>query len=396
LTFVQDCSVAAPAHTNISPHQHLQLPQGFPVILASTSSDIAAAARCFCDESGVVSVPAVSIDVEWPCDAWEGDGRASIMQVRGPCEQERKGCNAGQVGCVNGCVVFDLLAVCSSDASTLAFSDLLLRLFSSNCTKVFYGYHQDMLKLRCSWPAVSAFTANMTRCLELNQLAAAVRSDMRNKSLSDVCSCFLGQSLDKNQRLSNWMLRPLAPEQVAYAALDVYAPILLLDHLRASCHSADTPHGEWFESLYFNLCSADYKVSPMNAEPQRIPVEVCESAHNCLNDCSDSADICSPLALPVECIDQAEAPHPASEEAANSRAGEVGAQGSVSASCDGRGMMDVAAVLDQHGLKASCEFLRISSDDSTCGQMVSSKFEVFDRIQMHAEAVGMTRRQVFA
>ncbi len=63
----------------------LQLPENVPVVVMSDSSDAQQAAAVMAVlgmvDDGEPVVAAVAIDVEWPCDAWEGSGCASIVQA---------------------------------------------------------------------------------------------------------------------------------------------------------------------------------------------------------------------------------------------------------------------------------------------------------------------------
>jgi hypothetical protein len=52
----------------------------------------------------------------------------------------------------------------------------------------------------------------------------------RNKtSLSTLCEKYLGKSLNKSHRMTNWSIRPLGEEQVHYAALDAHCLIGIFD-----------------------------------------------------------------------------------------------------------------------------------------------------------------------
>ncbi|KFD47348.1 hypothetical protein M514_11763 [Trichuris suis] len=52
-----------------------------------------------------------------------------------------------------------------------------------------------------------------------------------NCGLKNLCKIILDVDLDKRQRLSNWKRRPLRPEQVEYAALDVYCLLMIYQKL---------------------------------------------------------------------------------------------------------------------------------------------------------------------
>src|SRR5215218_8993586 len=59
---------------------------------------------------------------------------------------------------------------------------------------------------------------------------AARRGGERGCSLKAQAQKHLGLALDKGERLSDWGARPLDPRQVAYAALDAAATLLLYEH----------------------------------------------------------------------------------------------------------------------------------------------------------------------
>jgi len=46
---------------------------------------------------------------------------------------------------------------------------------------------------------------------------------LQNFGLSRLCEVFLGKQLDKAEQCSDWLIRPLSPEQIEYAALDAWA-----------------------------------------------------------------------------------------------------------------------------------------------------------------------------
>jgi hypothetical protein len=314
-----------------------------------------------------------------------------------------------QVATSIGCIIFDLNGICRNSISAKAFSDMMTRLLlSPTCTKLFYGCDQDMKKLHSSWPGVDAFGVGACRCLELNQLAAAVRVDLRNKSLSDVCFAILGQSLNKKQRMSNWALRPLTSEQIAYAVLDVYAPILIFETLRTSHHDSNAvvPAAagcDWFESLCFDLPSTNILVSedvPMPCVPRIVhaptdtaPVleataavtdAICIPSHASLlvarRPDADAVLLESAAANPSDKGFDIMHPHETLEP-------------TDSVICLGRS--EVVAALE-NCMKADLTYELTSVPNDVVGDVwgAASKFEVFDRIQLHADAVGMSRHQV--
>jgi hypothetical protein len=313
-----------------------------------------------------------------------------------------------QVGSSLGCVIFDLNAICSNSSSTNAFSDLITRIMVSSAAKLFYGCHQDMLKLRSSWPEVEAFGIRARRCLELNQLAAAVHADLRNKSLNDVCLMFLGQPLNKQQRLSNWALRPLTFEQVSYAALDVYAPILIFESMcsgrHGSCNAA-AAGGEWFESFCFDLPAANILASDRGTVPDASNVSqtplhgypkpallstsaaVVDATHALMANGSH-VDGCDLAEKPIE-----SAAAKLSDTSIDVISASEPQETSHFPTC--LGTCEVIAALEKcKRAELAYELTNVPVDASGSGLGSASKFDVFDRIQMHADAVGMTRQQV--
>ena len=63
-----------------------------------------------------------------------------------------------------------------------------------------------------------------------DKMLAARRGGERHYSLKAQAEKHLGLALDKAERQSDWGARPLDPRQVAYAALDAAATLLLYEH----------------------------------------------------------------------------------------------------------------------------------------------------------------------
>ena len=390
----------------------LKLPDNVEIVIVHDACDALqmaqAAAVLGMNHDGECSAPALAFDVEWPCAAWDAGGRASIMQVsnhRTHSIQYHR--NVIQVGSSLGCVIFDLNAICSNSGSTNAFNDLMTRIMVSSAAKLFYGCDQDMHKLRSSWPEVEAFGIKARRCLELNLLAAAVHADLRNKSLNDVCLMFLGQPLNKQQRLSNWALRPLTFEQVSYAALDVYAPILIFESLRSGRHgskacAAAAAGGEWFESFCFDLSAAnilplDRGIVPDASNVSQSPLHAAALLSTSA-DVVDAAHALMTNGSHVDGYDRAEVPlESAAAKLSDTSIDIISASEAQETShlhiC--LGTCEVVAALEKcKRVELEYELTNVRVDASDSGSGSASKFEVFDRIQMHADMVGMTRQQV--
>uniref|UniRef100_A0A5S6QXP9 3'-5' exonuclease domain-containing protein n=1 Tax=Trichuris muris TaxID=70415 RepID=A0A5S6QXP9_TRIMR len=70
------------------------------------------------------------------------------------------------------------------------------------------------------------------------KFSALYGSRQVNCGLKNLCKALLDVELDKRQRLSNWKRRPLRPEQVEYAALDVYCLLLIYQKLSTMTNSS--------------------------------------------------------------------------------------------------------------------------------------------------------------
>jgi hypothetical protein len=308
------------------------------------------------------------------------------------------------VASANGCVIFDLHGICSSDDSITAFSDVMTRLLlSSSCIKLFYGFEQDMEKLRSSWPCVAAFGIGARRCLELNHLASAIRADMRNKSLSDVCLAFLGQSLDKSQRLSNWAARPLSSPQIMYAAIDVYAPLLVFNRLGLnSCVSDEgstSPDNlKSFDSLFFDVQAVETpqngsKMLPCVSNSTKVPADVADSVSAKTLPVID--EICFTVLAHQDTVHSSDPVSSAPESTPTERRDDALPSPNPPLSLNCLGTQDVITALGKCGEGLAFELIHLPAEVEGCGRGTESKFEAFDRIQSHADAVGMARCQVY-
>jgi ribonuclease D len=75
---------------------------------------------------------------------------------------------------------------------------------------------------------------------------------------------FLGQSLDKSQQHTNWIQRPLKPEQIHYASKDVMYLKPLYHQVQKALQG--TPKGSWLqEDMAFLTDPNTYTLSPLDA-----------------------------------------------------------------------------------------------------------------------------------
>ena len=80
---MQECSSSVTTGLASQIESYLRLPENVKVVTVYDASDIqqAEVAAEILGINGDEFAPAVAIDVEWPCAAWDGNGCASIMQV---------------------------------------------------------------------------------------------------------------------------------------------------------------------------------------------------------------------------------------------------------------------------------------------------------------------------
>ena len=96
-----------------------------------------------------------------------------------------------------------------------------------------------MKRLRESYPETSHYEIinnyvdlkHKWRVLPRNNMAYENVDVCSGSSLSTVLYYTCGKKLNKNMQLSNWECRPLLPEQIAYAANDVYCLLEIWDKL---------------------------------------------------------------------------------------------------------------------------------------------------------------------
>ena len=64
-------------------------------------------------------------------------------------------------------------------------------------------------------------------------MSRQLRPDLPNHTLRTCCKLLLGLELSKQEQTSDWSVRPLSQEQIAYARLDAEVAISLYDYLAA-------------------------------------------------------------------------------------------------------------------------------------------------------------------
>ena len=104
-------------------------------------------------------------------------------------------------------------------------------LLDSPATAVMHAPDQDLEILRY---AVGRIPSRL-----IDTQTAAGFCGMRSPSLGDLLDRFLGVEVTKGDRLTDWLRRPLQPEQLEYAANDVRHLLGLHDRLRAALTARD-------------------------------------------------------------------------------------------------------------------------------------------------------------
>lgn len=99
-------------------------------------------------------------------------------------------------------------------------------------------------------------------------MLAARRAGERGCSLSAQAERHLGMRLDKGPQQSDWSVRPLHPRQIAYAALDAAATLLLYEHQAARGLRGEYRPRSWDKEAQGDLPLAD---SPVGADEALTP-----------------------------------------------------------------------------------------------------------------------------
>eukprot|EP01028_Stygiella_incarcerata_P013345 TRINITY_DN82187_c0_g1_i1.p1 TRINITY_DN82187_c0_g1~~TRINITY_DN82187_c0_g1_i1.p1 ORF type:complete len:473 (-),score=124.51 TRINITY_DN82187_c0_g1_i1:311-1729(-) len=156
------------------------------------------------------SVTRVGLDAEWKPTFGRGASRVSILQV----------------ACEDYVFIFDLLFAFSGH-----MEDVLSRLFRSDrIMKIGMAFDGDLKELRRSYPSCESFDV-VHPIIDVNAQFRKCYSGKNQRSLSSLVAYATGCCLNKKERMSNWELRPLRPQQLEYAALDALCLMTVVDVL---------------------------------------------------------------------------------------------------------------------------------------------------------------------
>ncbi|MCO5550496.1 hypothetical protein L7F22_003983 [Adiantum nelumboides] len=156
-------------------------------------------------ERALFGVKLVGIDCEWKPDSVRGasPNKVSILQVASS----------------DLVLVLDLISLLKNCQSSLnTFIGYLFH--APDILKLGYAVHNDLERLSRSFVEIDAFRL----CESVLDLQTAFGRQFKG-GLSGLAKVFLGSSLNKQTRMSDWEMRPLSKKQLHYAALD--AAVLL-------------------------------------------------------------------------------------------------------------------------------------------------------------------------
>ncbi|CAG9462261.1 unnamed protein product [Pedinophyceae sp. YPF-701] len=121
---------------------------------------------------------------------------------------------------------------------------------NDRCVKVGYSIVGDLKAIAVAFGGEGAGCVRATvPYLEIGAVSkhlrkhvADLRGCVKHSGLSGLVAAHLGAPLDKGQQCSQWHVRPLTPEQIAYAAADAHVLLALTDALVAACGGAPLRH----------------------------------------------------------------------------------------------------------------------------------------------------------
>ncbi len=137
-----------------------------------------------------------------------------------------------QLSTTTNALLLDIPALTMTNEGCDALRCTVGELFSRSNGRPVIGFSckDDIKRLRAS-PCVPASThwfPLKDRELSVRDLRHMVAEmspgrGLQNFGLSRLCEVFLGKQLDKAEQCSDWLMRPLSPEQIEYATLDAWA-----------------------------------------------------------------------------------------------------------------------------------------------------------------------------
>ncbi|XP_074594359.1 exonuclease mut-7 homolog [Brevipalpus obovatus] len=118
-----------------------------------------------------------------------------------------------------------------------------------------YGIAGDFKNLRTTFPDLKFEPKNV---IDIGPLSDMILEQVKIpvcktpddcKGLAKLTALVLGKKLQKAQQFSNWEARPLRPEQIKYAALDVYSVLKIYEKLYELCSSKSLDFAKILDSF---------------------------------------------------------------------------------------------------------------------------------------------------
>lgn len=126
---------------------------------------------------------------------------------------------------------------------------------NKNLMKLGYAISGDFKNLKTTFPNLKFEPKNVIDVgplsdMVLEQVKIPVRKMPDDcKGLAKLTALVLGKKLKKAQQFSNWEARPLRPEQITYAALDVYSVLKIYERLFELCSSENLDFVKILDSI---------------------------------------------------------------------------------------------------------------------------------------------------
>lgn len=131
---------------------------------------------------------------------------------------------------VESVFIVDLLTLKSKKASMEFLDSMLCQRFRDHkCLKIGQGLSNDITELKRAYPQMVSFS-EVNGVLETSTFLQTLQPEIKNAvSLKRLVKIFLNFNLVKSQQLSDWGRRPLAVDQLHYAACDALVLLRLYD-----------------------------------------------------------------------------------------------------------------------------------------------------------------------
>lgn len=180
-----------------------------------------------------------------------------------------------------------LRPVLQQDTQTNALEDatskvIALLFTSERLIKTGFKVMNDFQRLAASYPHISSLQVVET-VLELSrtgvrvlQLTKQARSTKATSSLSKMAEFFLKKTLNKEQQVSNWSVRPMTSAQLDYASLDAAITPHLIEHILDLVNGTIDPSptlGRWDNDTAFADALKSWKFIVLNQKENSTAIQ---------------------------------------------------------------------------------------------------------------------------